>query len=279
MAAPASCSRNRGAALLLVLWLVVLLTAVVGSFALAARVEHLQGYSAARGLVARNAARAGIEYALARVQSHDRDLQWLPDGRPYAWLYQGADVEIRITDVSGKVDLNTAPPSLLTGLLMALQVEQPQRLAGAIVDWRDGDVLAQPGGGAEDPDYAAAGRPHGAKDAPFEAVSELWQVLGIDAVAFAAIAPYVTVHSGLPWPDSQFADVPVLEAMGLDGTAVTELRGSGGPVFGSGTYSIDSLARLADGRRARLRAVLRFGSDASGKVYTALQWEEGSGSR
>ena len=35
--------KARGAALLLVLWLVALLTALVGSFALAARTEHLQG--------------------------------------------------------------------------------------------------------------------------------------------------------------------------------------------------------------------------------------------
>ena len=34
--------RARGAALVLVLWLIALLTAVVGAFALSARIEHMQ---------------------------------------------------------------------------------------------------------------------------------------------------------------------------------------------------------------------------------------------
>ena len=52
-------ARERGAALILVLWLIVLLTALIGGFALAARVEALQGRVLVRGLVASNAARAG----------------------------------------------------------------------------------------------------------------------------------------------------------------------------------------------------------------------------
>src|SRR5690606_7982998 len=59
--------RARGAALLLVLWLVTLLAALVGTFALAARTEHLQGQVLARGLEAREAARAGIEYGIVRA--------------------------------------------------------------------------------------------------------------------------------------------------------------------------------------------------------------------
>ncbi|PZP77435.1 MAG: general secretion pathway protein GspK, partial [Stenotrophomonas maltophilia] len=35
-------NRQHGAALVLVLWLIALMTALVGAFALSARVEHLQ---------------------------------------------------------------------------------------------------------------------------------------------------------------------------------------------------------------------------------------------
>ena len=51
-------------------------------------------------------------------------------------------------------------------------------LVDAIVDFRDEDDLhcLQ---GAEDRDYADAGLPRGAKDAAFEAVEELQQVLGM----------------------------------------------------------------------------------------------------
>ena len=43
---------DSGAALLLVIWLIALLTAVVGAFAMAARVEYLQGRTLSDGVVA-----------------------------------------------------------------------------------------------------------------------------------------------------------------------------------------------------------------------------------
>jgi general secretion pathway protein K len=82
-----------GAALLLVLWLIVLLTGLVGGFAMLARVEGLQGRALTRGLVAENAARAGVEYALTRVAMVDLRQQWQADGRPYQWRF--ADAQLR----------------------------------------------------------------------------------------------------------------------------------------------------------------------------------------
>lgn len=283
----------RGAALLLVLWLITLLTALVGGFALAARIEALQGRVLVSGLVAGNAARAGIEYAMTRVEQSDPRLQWRPDGQPYAWGYGGAEVEVRIIDENGKVDLNQADMNLLTQLLRVLGSEQEQaaRLASAILDWRDADPLTQAAGGAEDADYAAAGRAYGAKDAPFESVAELEQVLGFTPEIYALIEPHVTVFSGLQRPDGAFASAEVLDAMGLDGELLVEQRRQVDPVTGqplagadglglvgsrSGTYSIDSRARLADGRETVVRAVVRTGGSAvPGMAYTVLRWEEG----
>ena len=45
-------TRTRGAALLLVLWLIVLLSALVGAFALTAKTEALQGRVLYHGIVA-----------------------------------------------------------------------------------------------------------------------------------------------------------------------------------------------------------------------------------
>ncbi len=296
-------ARIQGAALLLVLWLIVLLTALIGSFAMVARVESLQGRVLVRGLAAQTAARAGLEYALTRVDQFDPQLQWQPDGRPHQWQYAGAQIEIRIVDENGKVDLNRADMTLLTELLLALGSEpgEATRLAAAIVDWRDTDQLTQAAGGAEDADYAAAGRAYGAKDADFEGIAELQQVLGFTPDLYARVEPHVTVHSGLPRPDPQFASAPVLDAIGLDGAEVVARRGQADPVTGgsvagavpgpfpgmglpgargSGTYSIDSLARLADGRESLLTAVVRAGQGAvPGTAYVALRWEEDSSRR
>lgn len=280
--------RARGAALLLVLWLIALLTALVGAFALSAQVEGLQGRVLVRGLAATSAARAGVEYAITRVQLDDPRRQWLPDGRVHTWRYAGADVEVRITDENGKVDLNQAQQPLLAALLGALGIEQIEagRLAAAIIDWRDPDPLSQPAGGAEDPDYASAGRAYGAKDSAFESVAELEQVLGFTPELYARVQPLVTVHTGRPQPDPAFAPAEVLDALGMDGAALVERRRGVDPVTGlspdaaaltnrSGTYSIDSRARLADGRESGFRVVIRVGGAIPGMAYTALRWEEG----
>jgi len=163
-------ARARGAALLLVMWLIALLTALVGAFALTARTAGLQGRVLVRGLVAESAARAGIEYALTRVGQTDPRRQWRADGRPYRWRYADADVEVRITDEDGKVDINQSDATLLGALLRAVGVEQAQadRLAGAIVDWRDPDVLTQPSGGGEERDHRAAGLPDRAKESELQ---------------------------------------------------------------------------------------------------------------
>ncbi|TWG89460.1 general secretion pathway protein K [Luteimonas sp. J16] len=279
-------AHGRGAALVLVLWLVALMAALIGAFAMTAQTEYLQGRTLDASLVAGQAARAGLDYAVTRVSHPEPRRQWLPDGRRYAWRFGGADVEVRIVDESGKLDLNAAEPASLSALMQVLGVERGRAdaLAAAIVDWRDGDDLTQPQGGAEDPQYAAAGLAWGAKDAPFETVAEVEQVLGMTPGLFAALAPHLTVYSGLPIPDTRFAAGPVLQAMGVDPEPVLAGRerppAPGDPAFvgtGSGTYSIESRARLRDGRQAALRAVVRLGpSGVPGSAFTVLKWEEGA---
>lgn len=280
---------HRGAALLLVLWLITLLAALVGAFALTARIEQQQGRVLSRGVAGDQAARAGLEYALTRLAMGDPALQWQPDGRPYTWRFHDIDVQLNIVDETGKVDLNAADGLLLAALLQMTGAEQgvAVQVAGAIVDWRDGDDFVQITGGAEAADYASAGRPYGAKNAPFESVAEVEQVLGMTPALFEAVAPYLTIHSRLPTPDPQFAAAPVLQAMGIEADPILAAREATAAQLvgallggGSGTYSIESQARLPEGRTARLRAIVRTGGGAvPGTAYTVLRWEEGASPR
>ncbi len=279
----------QGAALLLVMWLIALLTALVGAFALTARIENLQGRVLSQGVVAEQAARAGFEYAMVRVVDPEPTRQWLPDGRPYRWRFGDAAITVKIVDETGKVDLNAAEEPLLNALFRTVGAEPDlaASAASAIIDWRDPDPLSQPQGGAEDPQYAAAGRPYGAKDAPFDTVAEVEQVLGMTPALYAKVAEHLTVHTGQAQPDQTYASAEVLQAMGIDPTAILQQR-SGTPVpgeqslvsSGSGTYSIDRRARLPDGREATLRVVVRAGaSGVPGSAYTPLRWEEGASPR
>ena len=286
---------SRGVALLLVLWLVALFTALVGGFARTAQMERLQGSVLRDSVIAGEAARAGVEYALVRVNAGDQRLRWVPDGRENAWEYADANVSVRIVDEMGKVDLNASAPNLLAALFREVGVDpgEADRIAGAIVDWRDPDPLIQPSGGAEDADYAAAGRPYGAKDAPFESIAEVEQVLGMTPAIYAKVAPFLTVFSGNGTPDASYAAPEVLAALGLEAAGVVGRReqwnpasGQPPPVLadgqplsegGTGTYSIWSRARLRNGRETVLHAIVRSGGNGlPGSAYTALQWEEGT---
>ena len=174
MGAAARTTTCRGAALLLVLWLLVLLTGLISVFALTARTEGLQGRYLGRSIAARYAAEAGIEVATLHLQGVDPSLRWIPDGRANDFVFEGQQIQVRVLDESAKVDLNVAAPDLLIGLMIAVGVEQDRarQLSGAILDWRDSDNLLNAEGGAEDPQYAAADLPYGAKDRPFETISD-----------------------------------------------------------------------------------------------------------
>lgn len=277
---------QRGAALILVLWLIALLAMLVGAFALTARIESWQGRAASDASLGRERARAGLEYALVRVADGQPRTRWLPDGRPYRWRFLDSPLDVRLIDEGGKVDINQADANLLTQLMRVAGAEPDAAaaLAAAILDWRDADPLNQPQGGAEDPDYASAGLPYGAKDAPFESIAELQQVLGMTPELYARLAPNVTIYSGRPLPDATYAPGPVLQALGLDAERLLAQRElaqdeAGAQLVGggSGTYSIYSHATLRDGREATLRAVIRAGGGpVPGSAYTVLRWEEGA---
>lgn len=265
---------QQGAALLLVMWLVLLLSGLVAGYAMSARIESMQGNGLARSVVAREAARAGVEYAASRMLDADPARRWVPDGRDYRFSFDGAQLQVAVRDETGKVDLNNAGPDVLAGLLHAQGEpgESASRLAGVILDWRDEDSMTQVAGGAEDADYAAAGLAWGAKDAPFETVTELEQVLGMRPALFSSLAPYVTVNSGSAIPNAAFADGPVLQAMGVERPQPIN---NTVPSTGSGTYSIESRARLANGRRAHLSVILRVGGNGlPGSSYTTLRWQD-----
>jgi general secretion pathway protein K len=279
---------QRGAALLLVLWLVILLVGIISVFALSARTEGLEGRTLARSAAARYAAEAGVEVAAYHLQNPDGDARWVPDGRPVEFNWGGQRLRVRVVDESAKVDLNIASPELLSGLMQALGVdfERSRQLAGAIADWRDGDDLLNAEGGAEDPQYAAAKLPYGAKDRPFETLSELRLVLGMDPVLFEKMRPYVTLYSGLARPSPAYAGKPVLQALGLNeeqaaqaiGQRESPSPGGGAPITaqGSGTYSISSRATRPDGTRVQVQAAIRIGGGGGfGQLYLPLSWRVG----
>ena len=288
--------RQRGIALVLVLWVTVLLSVIVGSFTLVSRVETMQARNQLDVTRAYFAAEAGLHRAVAAMNVNDPQRQWVPDGRVYEMRFAGADVEIRVVDESGRIDLNAAQQDQLLSLFesQGLERQRAEELTDAILDWRDPDDLVR-NFGAEDPDYEAAGYAYGAKDAPFDTVEELQQVMGMNYELYKQVEPAVTVYSGRSQVNLNLAPREVLlaqpglnaqlvdryleerERVGQDGGPMPPLLpGAGSPVArgGSLTYSVESRATLPNGASSTLEAVVRLHSSPTGRPFSIVRWKE-----
>jgi general secretion pathway protein K len=289
---------QRGVAFIVVIWLMALLVILLGAFALIARTEGMQARHLYDATVARYAAEAGINEAAYFLSVPDPQMRWTPDGRAYSVAFDEAEVEVKITDESGLVDLNIADQGMLTELFLGAGVEADRAaaLAAAIQDWRDPDDLISPNG-AEDDDYAAEGYVWGAKDAPFAMVSELLQVLGMTPELFSKVEQAVTVYGGQSRPNLAFAPLEVIlsipgmtpelaqqiiearHAWDPASGAPPPLLPDGTPLMaqgGTGTYSIESRATLRNGTWTQVDATIRLGGGGvSGMAYTVLRWQDG----
>ena len=289
---------QRGVAFVLVLWLLALLTILLGSFALIASTEGLQARHLFETTEARYAAEAGVNRAVYQLAIPDPTQRWIPDGRKYELEFERAKLAIEITDETGRIDLNAADTLTLANLFLAhgLAQDEADRLAAAIMDWRDTDDLVSPNG-AEDPDYEAADLDYGAKDAPFDTVSEVQQVLGMTYDLYLRLQPSLTIYSGQPTPNPAFAPMEVLRILpGMNedlARQIIEARHAWDPTSGapppmlpdgtplmasggSGTYSIAARATLPNGAWTSLEATVRLGgTGVSGLAYSVLRLQDG----
>lgn len=217
---------ERGMVLVVVLWIVTLLAVMAGGFAYSMRVETRLATSTVERAQARAWIEAGVAYALAWQLDPEAQQQWPPNGDPREWSFGDGRLRIEVMDAGGLVNLNTADSGLLVTLLAVAGVDPQdrERLADAIQDWRDPDDQALPQG-AESAEYRAAGRP-GPKNAPFESVEELGQVLGMAQDLYDRIAGVATVFSYHVGVNPELAPAKLLRALELDEQTVTDYIGS-----------------------------------------------------
>jgi len=280
--------RQRGVALLVVLWACTLLAILLGGYAMLARTEGMQARYQFAQVRAHYAAEAGVMRAIYAMQDPSPRTRWVPDGRNYDFPYEGAKVKLAVVDESGKVDLNASSPDVLRGLFRAAGANDnaATELAKHVVEWRSF------GRGPDDLNrlaaaYTSAGRDYSPRHAPFASIEELQMVLGMDPVLYRKIASQVTLWSGRNAPDPTYAPALALQAIpGMtpqQANAVYAARQQGQRPTGLGgsqgvTHSIRSEATMPDGTRAVLRATVRLqGARAGAQPYAVLRWQEGDG--
>lgn len=207
-------SSSRGLALVSVLWITMLLAVLAASLTSSSRTEGRLARNQLANARAEALADGAVHRAVLGLLEPEPELAWRADGTIYAFGLADGEIRLVITDEDAKVDLNSAPLELLEGLLAALGLtpDEARVMAARIGDFRDEDDEPEPDG-AEDPDYAAAGLAHGAKDSFFQSEGELLRVLGMTTALYARLRPLVTVYSGSEGIDPTRADPVVLSAV------------------------------------------------------------------
>lgn len=238
---------ERGVALVLVLWLLVILgavaAAVVGStrsasqVVLNARARTVARYAAESGIVAATAVlhqRLATAYtpaqtalALSGVDRAFRDLKDVPLG--------GGSFSVAMTDLSGRLDLNQGDPRTLAGLFSQfISSSAALAVADALQDWRDADDLVLPQG-AEESTYLRAGSRVVPRNGPLTQLEEFQRVMGVTETLARGVAPYITVTGG-KYINVNAAPEPVLAALpgiGSAGARAIVSQRQGGTVFTS----------------------------------------------
>lgn len=208
-------ARQKGFALVLVLWILSLLTIMAGSFALTMRREASIIEGVKNNAQAMAVAESGIAIAEMMMLIPDAAKRWRADSSVYQIDYANAKVRIRLLSETGKIDLNKADEVLLQALISQAPSDEEQQMTGlvnAILDWRDDDDLVRIDG-AEKKEYQDAGLGYQPRNKPFQSIEELQLVLGMNESIYEWLQDLITVYSGEPTVNLQLASPEVLQVM------------------------------------------------------------------
>lgn len=224
---------NRGIAVLMVLWIIVLLTAVVFSFSVLVRTESQATQFFRESLEKRLIAEAGVERAVTELLYRGAagnvedvlrgEASVRVDGSPYTGQLGDNSYTYTVFDESGKIGLNLLTDRsglILNRLLLNFGVskEDADTIVDSVLDWKDGDHLHRLHG-AETNYYMSLPNPYPAKDGRFDAVEELLMVKGITPEILygsgekQGIFNFVTVGAQTALINLNTAPRPVLAAL------------------------------------------------------------------
>lgn len=285
--------RQKGLALVLVLWVLSLLTIMAGSFALSMRREASIVAGISNDAQALAVAESGIAMAEMMLLNPNPDKRWRADGGIYQINAADAKVRVRLLSETGKIDVNKADQTLLQGLMAQTPVdeEQQSKIVNAILDWRDKDDLVHING-AEKKEYQEAGLSYQPQNKPFQSIEELQLVLGMNAAVFEWIEALVTVYSGQQQVTASMATKEVLQVIpGLDKdqidtyiaarleSAVNDLpappfpsnSGQNNAAGQNNVLTVVSQALLDDGSSAVISAVVKQSGEVETPLHTPFQ--------
>jgi general secretion pathway protein K len=275
--------KQRGVALLVVLWGCTLAAITLGALASSAKVEGTQARGQYLQTKAFYAAQGGVEQAAFRLRAQQAGQRWAADGRLYRLRQGDIDVTVAVADEDGKLNLNKASAEQMDALLRAAGVapDQVRRLRDAIVRWgsagaRFSDILLAKGGFASLEELRRVPGVPGDVVDRIEPGLTLWSTSGPNMAHAPAIVVAAMTGAGQEAAEAYVADVRAmdLEHGGLPPTpGNAEAMPSSVPT--SGTVTIDSTATTSDGIAVRIRATVTLQNEPGDpRSYRVLRWQE-----
>lgn len=184
---------QKGIILIIVLWVLTILMVIALSFSVMTRTETYASLSFKEGLEKKFLAEAGIErgiielfyrnlYRGQEILEEERQV-WKVDGTLYAVDMSNGQITVKITDESGKIDINTLND--LSGIILqnllinsGIPDQEASAIVDSILDWKDADDLRRLNG-AESDYYMSLPKPYKAKNEKFDTLEELLLVKGM----------------------------------------------------------------------------------------------------
>lgn len=217
MSSPVRSTQDRGFILLIVVWMAALFALTTAGFVRAVqahlRATTVQIQSAHAELLA-DSGLALVALDLMEHQNFGRQRRFTVNGALFTCLLDEDRLTIRLQDAGGRVNLNSASDRLLQALFVGLGASRLAAgvYAAAIIDFRApaGELLRA---NVDKPDYQAAGRRLGPKNAPLDTLDELQQILGLDSAIIEAMSPHITIHSGTAGLDPEATSATLIELL------------------------------------------------------------------
>jgi len=205
---------------------------------------------------------AGVNSAVDAMLDPRPDRRWRTDGCPQSVDFNGTNIQVRIQNELGKIDLNLADLPLLISLLQSagLDADAASNLADKIVDWRTATALKHLNG-AKDRDYAARDSAYRPRNGPFQSVDEL--VMDTTPDLFRRIEAALTVYSDRQFVDPRVAPREVMRLLpGMTPEAVEAARDDVGVVTDPLAGNVGNFLVALRGRAFAIRTEFPLSSRA-----------------
>ena len=261
--------RQRGFALLIVMWGLVLPALVCARVLSAGRMEAQLAGNLRDAAVAEDAADGAIYRTIYNLIGAG-DVHWPAQGQFRATM-AGVPVEITVRNLTGRINPNVASPELLGALFRRLDLDKAkaEALALAILEWRaTGPRLLN----AKAADYARAGRAEAPPEKPFRSLDDLGAVLGMTPELLARLRPHLTLWWASD-PDPAYADPVVMATLQALGAVAPGASTTGGVRMNQAVEIVATAAGPGGARFSRRAEAIVNAVDGRG-TWRVVSWRE-----